>query len=452
MEKWAAKELEQANLGDARRKKRLISIVENLAAQPAESVPQASGNPAAASATYDFWNSPYFQPSDIRQAHTASTIERIKSTEIILAIQDTTNLDFTTHRATKNLGYLDNSYSMGLKVHSTLAVSSMGVPLGILNQQVWARDKKNLGIAKKRRQRETKEKESQRWLDGLSVTQKLIPEAIKVVTIGDCESDIFDLFALERPNNSHLLIRGTHNRKVAHGSQYLQEAIHQIKPCGQLIVEVKRNPTNSERKAKLTLRFATFNLEVPKHHKQHSKLKPVQLQVILAEEENPTDGVTPISWLLLTTLEIKEFEDVVRCVNWYSYRWLIERYHYVLKSGCGVEKLQLETARRIEMALATYSIVAWRLLWLTYEVRVNPDQPCDVILEIEEWQSLCATINQNARPQKKIPSLREAVIMIARLGGFLGRKGDGEPGVKTIWRGLRRLHDIAATWKLLNHN
>jgi hypothetical protein len=104
------------------------------------------------------------------------------------------------------------------------------------------------------------------------------------------------------------------------------------------------------------------------------------------------------------------------------------------------------------MALATYSIVAWRLLWLTYEVRVNPDQPCDVILEIEEWQSLCATINQNARPQKKIPSLREAVRMIARLGGFLGRKGDGEPGVKTIWRGLRRLHDIAATWKLLNHN
>ena len=177
MEKWAAKELEQANLGDARRKKRLISIVENLAAQPAESVPQASGNSAAATPPQGGgWNSPYFQPSDIRQAHTASTIERIKSTEIVLAIQDTTSLDFTTHKATKNLGYLDNSYSMGLKVHSTLAVSSIGVPLGIINQQVWARDKKNLGIAKKRHQRETKEKESQRWLDGLSVTQKLIPD------------------------------------------------------------------------------------------------------------------------------------------------------------------------------------------------------------------------------------------------------------------------------------
>lgn len=111
-------------------------------------------------------------------------------------------------------------------------------------------------------------------------------------------------------------------------------------------------------------------------------------------------------------------------------------------------KLQLETARRINMALATFSIVAWRLLWLTYEARCHRDQPCDTVLEACEWQSLCATINKNPIPPKKPPSWREAVRMIATLGGFLGRKGDGEPGVKTLWRGLRRLHDIAATWKL----
>jgi len=139
-------------------------------------------------------------------------------------------------------------------------------------------------------------------------------------------------------------------------------------------------------------------------------------------------------------------------VKWYTYRWLIERYHYALKSGCGIEKLQLETARRFHMALATFSIVAWRLLWLTYEARVNPDQPCDTVLETCEWQSLCATVNQNPIPPDTPPSLRAAVRMIASLGGFLGRKGDGEPGVKTIWRGLRRLHDIAATWKLLHLN
>ena len=121
----------------------------------------------------------------------------------------------------------------------------------------------------------------------------------------------------------------------------------------------------------------------------------------------------------------------------------------VLKSGCGIEKLQLETAARINMALATYSIVAWRLLWLTYEARLNPDIPCTSVLQTHEWQSLCATINNNPIPPQEPPSLREAVRMIAKLGGFLSRKADGEPGVKTIWRGLRRLSDIAQTWKLI---
>lgn len=176
----------------------------------------------------------------------------------------------------------------------------------------------------------------------------------------------------------------------------------------------------------------------------------MQLQVVLAQEENPPSSVRPISWLLLTTLEIHRFEDAARCVEWYTYRWLIERYHYVLKSGCGIEQLQLETASRLHMALATYSIVAWRLLWLTYEARANPDLPCDTVLAVCEWQALCATISKNPTPPAQPPSLRAAVRMIAALGGFLGRQGDGEPGVKTIWRGLRRLHDIAATWKLVH--
>lgn len=450
MEKWATEELQQADLGDARRNKRLMRLVEDLACQPASSVPQACGNIAATSAAYDFWNSPYFQPDDIRNAHIASTIKRIKEHQVILAIQDTTNIDLTAHPATSGLGYLDHRQSFGLKVHSTLAATINGVPLGIINQQVWARDIKNLGIAKKRRQRETREKESQRWLDGLEATQQLIPKDKIVVTMGDSEADIFDLFSLKRPENSHLLIRGTHNRKVNHWAKYLHQAIGQIEPGGRLMVEVKRSPEHSARSAQLTIRFTSFDIQVPLHHIGRRQLKPVKLQVILALEENPPSAINPISWLLITSLKINGFEDAARYVRWYTYRWLIERYHYTLKSGCGIEKLQLETARRINMALATFSIVAWRLLWLTYEARYHPEIPCDTVLETCEWQSLCATINKHPIPPNKPPSLREAVRMIAMLGGFLGRKGDGEPGVKTIWRGLRRLHDIAATWKLLH--
>ncbi|WP_413171639.1 IS4 family transposase [Anabaena azotica] len=450
MEKWAAKELAQVNLGDARRNKRLIRIVEDLAAQPDSSVPLACGNIAATKAAYNFWKSPYFQASDIRAAHRTSTIERIKEHEIVLAIQDTTNIDLTSHPAIKGVGYLDHRKSSGLKVHSTLTATSDGVPLGIIEQLVWAREQENLGIAKKRRQRETQEKESQRWLDGLETTQNLIPSGIQVVTIGDSEADIFDLFNLKRRENSHLLFRGTHNRKVDHCAKYLHLAIRQIQPSGTLTVEVNRSPEHSSRKALLTIRFNSFDIQVPLHHIGRLQLKPVRLQVILAEEENPPLGTNPISWLLITSLEINSLEDAARCIQWYTYRWLIERYHYTLKSGCGIEKLQLETADRIHMALATYTIVAWRLLWLTYEARINPDLPCDVVLEKNEWQSLCATINHNPIPPEKPPSLRDAVRMIATLGGFLGRTGDGEPGVKTIWRGLRRLHDIAVTWQLLH--
>jgi len=135
-------------------------------------------------------------------------------------------------------------------------------------------------------------------------------------------------------------------------------------------------------------------------------------------------------------------------VQWYSYRWLIERYHYVLKSGCGIEKLQLETAHRIEMALATYSIVAWRLLWLTYLARCQPDTSCEQVLEPHEWQVLYATLHHQLYPHKAPPTLADVVNWIAQLGGFLGRKHDGSPGVKVLWRGLTRLHDLVEGWQL----
>ena len=452
MEKWAAKELEKVDLGDARRNKRLKRLVEDLASQPDSSVPQACGNIAATSAAYDLWSSPYFQPSDILDGHINSTVERIKEHSVILAIQDTTNIDLTHHPKTSGLGYLDHRKTFGLKVHSTVATTINGVPLGIINQQVWARNLKNLGIAKKRHKRDTKEKESQRWIDSLSITQKIISSDTKVVTIADSEADIFDLFSQKRPNNSHLLIRGTHNRRVDHTANYLHQAINQTPDCGSLTVELKRNPDRCARTAKLTLKFTSLDIQVPSNHIARKQLKPVRLQVILVSEKNPPTDAKAISWLLLTTQEINNFDSAAKCVEWYTYRWLIERYHYVLKSGCGIEKLQLETGRRVNMALAIYSIVAWRLLWLTYQARLNPDIPCDIVLETIEWQSLWATVNKNPIPPKEPPCLRDAIRMIASLGGFLNRKGDGEPGVKTIWRGLRRLHDIATTWKLIKGN
>jgi hypothetical protein len=129
-----------------------------------------------------------------RKGDRISTIERIKEHETILAIQDTTNIDLTGHPAPRGTGYLDTRHSSGLKVHLTLAVTTQGGPLGLLEQQVWARDAENLGIAKKRRQRQTQAKESQRWLDALSATQQQLLKQIQVVTRGDSEADIIESF------------------------------------------------------------------------------------------------------------------------------------------------------------------------------------------------------------------------------------------------------------------
>jgi len=449
--RWAAQELRYANLGDARRNKRLVKIVEDLAAQPNESVPTACGNWAATKATYNLWKSPRIKPDDIRFSHQMSTVERSKEHSVVLAIQDTTDLNFTHHPSKKGMGPISSKPMVtGLKVHSVLAVSTLGVPLGVLHQQVWARNPQEVGKRHTRRQRRTADKESQCWLSASVATELALPEDIEVVTIADREADIYDLFAMTRQTRSHLLIRGTHNRRVDHQAKYLHASIEQAPVAGFVTITVPRNGQRPQRQATLTVRFATLEIQPPRHHLQRAKLSPVTLQVVLATESNPPKDTTPICWLLLTTLPVNSFDEAVQCIRWYSFRWLIERYHYVLKSGCHLEQLQLETRERIECALATYSIVAWRLLWLTYQARSSPDTPCDTVLQTHEWQALYCTIHSQPVPPEEPPSLRQAVGWIAQLGGFLGRKHDGEPGVKTIWRGWQRLQDIAATWQLLH--
>jgi hypothetical protein len=451
MASWAAEELRTVKLGDARLGKRLVGMVEALAARPSASVPQAMGEWAATKAAYNFWDSEHVEAEAIRGAHRESTVERMSGHRTVLVAQDTTDLRFVRR------GQADER--LGLKVHSGLGVSLEGVPLGVVHQQVWVRKPEEAGKAKQRRQLETKDKESQRWLDTLDATLEAIPASTEVITVADREADIYDLFAHKRRAGGELLVRATQDRKVsAVGDEvtqsaettYLWQALEGLEPAGTLSVEVDRNGDTPGRTALLTVRYTQLEIQPPHHHKARAKLRPIPLGVVLAREEQPPADTKPIRWLLLTTLSVTSLAQALQCIHWYSYRWLIERYHFVLKSGCTLEELQLETQKRLERALATYSLVAWRLLWLTYEARRNPDAPCDQMLQPHEWQSLYCTIHRDATPPPEPPTLHQAVRWIAQLGGFLARKRDGEPGVKTIWRGLTRLNDIASTWLLLH--
>ncbi len=445
---WALAEVGAAQMGDSRRTRRLATLLGDLAARPGEGLPAACATPAATKAAYRFLASDAIVAEEILAAHRRATQERLVGERLVLALQDTTMLDFTAHAALTGTGPLAHPAQTGLLVHSVLATTTEGVPQGLLHQHLWARDPETTGLRHRRRQRPTAEKESQRWLDARLATRQAVPADIAVLTVADREADSYDLFALPRPPRTDLLIRATHNRRIGEETSYLWEAVRAA-PVGDVAtVAVGRRADREPREAYLTLRWTPVTLLPPRNRPQRDVLPPVPVVAILAEEPAPPVGEPPIRWLLLTTWRVASGEDALACVRWYACRWLIERYHYVLKSGCRVEALPLRTSDRLHRALALSTIVAWRLLWLTYLARVDPDVPWTTVLTTAEWQVLHAAIHPAAPLPPRPPPLGQAVRWIARLGGFLDRRGDGEPGVKVLWRGLRRLEDLTLGWHL----
>lgn len=443
---WAAQELATACLGDARLNQRLVRIVADKLANPTASIPQASGSWAATKATYTFCASKQFSTDRIRAAHLDATRARIGAHHTVLVLQDTTELNYSTHPHTTGLGHLDNAHCSGLKVHSGLAATLDGVPLGLVHQQVWARDAATKGQNARKRPQE--QRESQRWLTTLEEVQQALPAPIRLIVVADREADIYPLFIAPRDERTDLVIRATYNRSLVDGGK-LEDVAAAVEWKGERSVHIPANGARQARDATVRIGWVTVTLRPPSDYPRPASAPRPSIQLVVVEEREPPAGVKPLRWLLWTTLAVTNWDEAIVVVEAYRARWLIERYHYVLKSGCGIEHVQLETADGLERALALCCIVAWRLLWLTYQARAQGETSCTMVFAPHEWQALVCTIRQRAEPPSEPPSLREAVRMVAQLGGFLARKGDGEPGVKTLWRGLSRLDDIAATWLLL---
>ena len=265
MASWGEREFATLELGDVRRKRRAVEIVETLASKPGCSVPRAFQGKARMNGAYYSWNSPYVTPAAILAAHRDATVERMRSETLVVVANDTTNLDFTNHDSVEGLGYLDAKSRRGLMAHTAVAVSPDGLMMGVLHQDLWARLPEEMGKAKKRAQRPIEEKESRKWLDALDAVQKVVPETCISVVTGDSESDVFELFAHPREANVELLIRSCRDRRVAQQG-LLQETLEAVLPCGHLTVEVQRADDRPGRTAKLTLRFTTVTL-LPPHGK-----------------------------------------------------------------------------------------------------------------------------------------------------------------------------------------
>jgi hypothetical protein len=453
MESWAAEEFRTLRLGDVRLNRRAAKLAEALAMQPGASIPKACGNEADTKAAYRLLSSEDVDPAEIRRAHAEATVERVREAQRVLIPQDTTSLDYTSRSSLRGAGMLESENGRGLMVHSAMAVSTEGVPLGLLHQQVWARDPEEVGKRHTRRERPTQEKESHRWVETIRACEQILPLQVEAWVIGDRESDIFDVFALRRRPGLELVVRSAQNRRVrSDAGKKLREVVEAAPVVGKLEIKVPRSRKRKGRTAVLEVQHCRMELLPPTNHLDRRTLSPVPVSVVRVREQGTTvpAGEEPIEWVLVTSVYVGSSASAVEIVKAYAQRWKVERYHYVLKSGCRIEDLQLEHASRIERALALYNVVAWRLLRLTYWSRAEPDQPCTAVLEEDEWKALWVIGASKPLP-KQPPKLCDAVRMIAKLGGFQGRKNDGEPGVQSLWWGFRRLMDFTLAYRRLTH-
>jgi hypothetical protein len=332
-----------------------------------------------------------------------------------------------------------------------MAFNLEGTPLGLLDLQCWARDPKQFGKKHRRRQLPFEQKESVKWLRSLEAVARVQSQCpqTQIVSVGDREADIYELFvwATEKPGRPQLLIRAEHNRRVQDEHGYLWEQLAAQPVAGIKPLRVARRANRAARTAELEVRFGAVELRAPK---TRAKLPNVRLWAVWAREVNAPSGVEPVEWMLLTTLAVENFEQACQKLDWYTRRWGIEVFHRTLKSGCQIETRQLGSADRIEACLAIDLVVAWRIFHLTKLGRETPEVPCTVYFEEIEWKALVGFIRKDPVAPPQPPSLRDAIRMVASLGGFLGRKGDGEPGTQTIWLGLQRLDDISAAWKVFS--
>ncbi|HEX9474344.1 MAG TPA: IS4 family transposase [Steroidobacteraceae bacterium] len=459
---WVENEFKTLDLGDPRRDRRLKKIAADLHAQPGASLPRACGDWAGAKAAYRLFDNEALDPAAVLAAHRQAALERARGQAVVLAVQDTTSLNLSTHRHTRGLGPISNNAdkTIGLLLHTTLLLGEDGQALGVLDALVLARDPAQFKAGAKgaRNRQPAERKESRKWLQSATASAQAaaVLGGALIISIGDREGDSYELFLAHRQRRAQgggpheLLIRCQHDRQLTHDHDGLFSHLQGQPVAARWSVKVPRRPGQKARTATLAIRFVQVRFGPPAHQvKYHGQREAITLWAISAQEENPPPGGKGICWRLLSTQPVVDAAGAITAVRRYSRRWQIELFHKILKSGCRIEERQFGSAERIGRCLALEVIVAARILAMTKAGREGGGATLasDWLAE-HEWKALWCHTHRRATPPEQPPGTREAVRWIARLGGFLGRKHDGEPGMIVLWRGLQRLHDIALAWQI----
>lgn len=474
MQHWIEQDTRAADFGDQRLDARYRILLNQLSERPSRSIPAACGGLAETTAAYRFFDNDKTTPDKVLAPHRHATLTRIRAERVALVAQDTTEVDLT-RRHEKVGGPLTGDSRWGLYAHPLLALTPQRIPLGVVAATLWSRDPKELEKPaaqrkKERRRKPFAAKESHRWLAGYESACQLALEApdTQVICLSDSEGDIYECLlagAADEAKRADWIVRANHvDRALAPedepdstalaeaGRQNLLQLLACQAPLGTMTVAVspRHASLNDERKrqkprAGRTARVAVRSVRTRLNSPQRSGLPPVEVSAVWVREEHPPAGEEPIDWLLLTSLPVTTFAEASLVASYYACRWEIEVFFRVLKSGCRVEELQLECGDRMQVCLAMYLIVAWRVLYVLKLGRECPEIGSDAVFTEAEWRSIYVIAKQKAAPPSP-PTLGELVPLIASLGGYLDRKGDGPPGPQTMWIGLQRLRDFALAW------
>jgi len=439
------------NLGDKRLNKRYEKIVEASLKQPSQSIPSIFQNWHQAKAAYRFFDNPKVTEKKLinhQYKQTISHIKNVEKEEDILVIQDTTHLNYEGHQNKKELFSTHSYVKKGLNIHPSIAVTSSRINLGLLQANIWTGEKEKKKMSSwERKSRPVEEKESYRWLQSFRMTQKIAQE-IKEKTffnISDREGDMYDLFleaTKENIENLFFIVRSSVNRVVREKEGKLREAINNSKEIGEIAFEHKSG--NKKRLVKQEIKVKKIKLDSPKRRPHLDKVAVWAVQV---EEKNPPKGESPIQWLILTDYPVKSLKDAKKILYYYTIRWDIEIFFKVLKSGCEVEEVRLETLDRLKPCLVFYMSIACRIMFLLKIGKTYPDLPCDVLFSSPEWKVVYIFIHHRKPPQEP-PPIGEIILCIAQLGGYLNRKNDPPPGPKVMWIGIQKMHMMALGFEL----
>jgi hypothetical protein len=453
---WSEQEVDVGSFKDARLGRRSCDLLRQMSDGMGGTIPFACQDWSNTKAAYRFFSNPRVEEGDILQGHFAATRRRYDESDgPILLLQDTT--EFTYQRRdphavgfTKSVnsgrdkeGRLRHHAVCGILMHSSLAITEEGLPLGLSAVKFWNRDKFKGTAQLKRKVNPTRVpiegKESIRWLDNLRQSIALLGRPDRCVHVGDRESDIYELYCLSKDLGTHFLVRTVVDRLAGDGDHTVSREMNEVPCAGIHQVEV-RNSADEISNVSLEVRFKRIHV-LPPIGKQ-KRYPALDLTVIHATEINPPAGRKPIIWKLMTDFAVDTFEQACEKITWYALRWKIEVFHKILKSGCRAEDAKLRTADRLANLLALFCIVSWRVLWLTMMARTAPEAPATIAMTTAEISILDRVVSNTGNRGAALGSLKLYLIKLARLGGYLARVSDPPPGNTVVWRGLRRLADI----------